>query len=483
MRIKAFKLHNIGRFESLEATFAQRDESTSSIVVFIGNNGAGKTSILQALSSSLDFFVQKLKSEEGSDGKIKDFDIRNSAKSACITLHVEDQEFSESPKTLFTWTRTGARAGMYSKERPQSADVTQLAALYRRALTEQENVNLPLIAYYPVERSVNQTPLKPRIASPSPQFEGYEGLSEDSIHFSRFFEWFRDREDHENELKASLPPDQKKLLDALIATESLDWSHDGDIEFEKLIIEFKHQADALKKTLTSSVQHMDPSIATAKDPQLNAVRQAIRNFMPGFSKLRVQRKPHLQLLIEKEGQTLDILQLSQGEKTLMALVGDIARRLAMLNPALDDPLEGTGIILIDEVDMHLHPKWQRNIIHQLTRTFPNCQFILTTHSPLVISDMKDTLVFALDDGELTRVASQYGQDANSVLLDVMETPIRNTDIDSQLNDLLDAIQDRKLEEARTLIQLLEQDLPISNFELAKAKLMLRKQELRIEKNS
>ncbi|WP_436718331.1 AAA family ATPase [Escherichia coli] len=126
-------------------------------------------------------------------------------------------------------------------------------------------------------------------------------------------------------------------------------------------------------------------MASSRDRQLTAVRTAISRFMPGFSNLRVRRKPRLHMSIDKNGQTLNVLQLSQGEKSLMALVGDIARRLAMMNPMLENPLNGEGIILIDEVDMHLHPTWQRTIIQRLTTTFPHCQFVLTTHSPLVIS--------------------------------------------------------------------------------------------------
>lgn len=166
----------------------------------------------------------------------------------------------------------------------------------------------------------------------------------------------------------------------------------------------------------------------------------------------------------------------------MALVGDIARRLAMMNPSLENPLHGDGIVLIDEVDLHLHPTWQRSIIERLTMTFPNCQFVLTTHSPLVISDCKEVLVYSLENGELVPVPSQYGQDANSVLLDVMDTHIRNPRIAEKFSDLLDLIQDRKLAKERELLENLEQELPESNIELTKASLLLRKQELRGEKN-
>jgi hypothetical protein len=80
------------------------------------------------------------------------------------------------------------------------------------------------------------------------------------------------------------------------------------------------------------------------------------------------------------------------------------------------------------------------------------------------------------------VPSQFGQDANTVLLDVMDTHIRNKEIGSQLNDALDAIQTGRLQDARNIIETLDAQLPPSNLELAKAKLFLRKQELRLEKN-
>jgi predicted ATP-binding protein involved in virulence len=184
------------------------------------------------------------------------------------------------------------------------------------------------------------------------------------------------------------------------------------------------------------------------------------------------------MAIDKNGETLNVAQLSQGEKSLMTLVGDIARRLAMLNPALENPLAGHGIVLIDEVDLHLHPSWQRSLCDRLIETFPNCQFVLTTHSPLVISDCKNVLVYTLANGELRQLPSQYGQDANTVLLDVMDTSIRNEKINAELNDLLDAIQDSNLSKAQELLAELTEELPANHLELVKAKLLLRKQELR-----
>ena len=136
--------------------------------------------------------------------------------------------------------------------------------------------------------------------------------------------------------------------------------------------------------------------------ELEIVRNVIEQFIPEYSSLRVQRTPHPHMRIEKDGKSFDLSQMSDGEKNMITLVGDIARRLAIANPSSSDPLKGDGIILIDEIDLHLHPKWQRLMIPQLTTIFPNCQFIITTHSPQVIGNTKPENIFILEqiDGEL-----------------------------------------------------------------------------------
>ncbi len=485
MQIKAFQLHNIGRFESLNASLTTANGEIAKVIIFVGNNGAGKTSILKSLSTSLGWLVARIRTEKGSGPILKDAVISNSGNFAKINIEVKNDAFIERSSDLFSWSIARPRTGRVNKESSNLADITELAELYREALTKSETYNLPLIAYYPVERSVTDTRLKPRNKPSTPQLSGYEGLSDTTINFSSFFEWFRNREDHENELKGLASKGEIFLSKAYRLKERVKKSTDISQETIELSLrKLDEQIRILEKNMAEIPRLQDLTKKFLSDSQLNAVRTAIQNFMPGFSHLRVQRMPRLQMLVEKDGQTLDILQLSQGEKSLMALVGDIARRLAMLNPSLEDPLLGKGVVLIDEVDMHLHPKWQRRIVQQLVATFPNCQFILTTHSPLVISDSKDILVFSLDHGELKRVAPQYGQDANSVLLGVMDTPARTEHLEAEFGDLFDMIQSCELDEAARMIATLESELPDPNshIELAKAKLMLRKQEVRLEKN-
>lgn len=476
MEVKQLKIENLGRFPSVAVDFAPTSTVRSNVTVLIGNNGAGKTSILKSLATGLSWFVARVRSDKGSGNPIPEEVILNGVGSAALNLVLHDH--SEPYQWTLAKTRTG-RKGVHAS---QLNDASRLADVYRSALSIQESSSLPLIAFYPVERVVLDIPLKIKEKHSFLQLDGYDNSLNQGVDFRRFFEWFRDREDWENEIGVEksilnhLKNDPEKFIDTLRFLEkgSKQIANLRDFDFPGAELIFDKLSSALQvaKTLDEG----------SKDPQLNAVRKAIANFMPGFSNLKVRRKPRLHMSIDKDGQTLNVLQLSQGEKSLMALVGDIARRLAMMNPDLEEPLHGNGVVMIDEVDMHLHPQWARSIVERLTTTFPNCQFVLSTHSPLVISDCKNVLVYALDNGHLTQVPSQYGQDANTVLLDVMDTHIRNAAVAKRLSDLLDLIQDRKLTDAKSLLTELEEELPPQNLELAKARILLRKEELRRAEN-
>ncbi|HCD1890397.1 TPA: AAA family ATPase, partial [Escherichia coli] len=127
---------------------------------------------------------------------------------------------------------------------------------------------------------------------------------------------------------------------------------------------------------------------------------AILRFLPEFESINlVYSETDVKLVLIKNGIQLDAQQLSQGEKTILTLVGDLARRLSLLNPELQNPFEGQGIVLIDEVDLHLHPTWQQKIIERLLTTFPNVQFVLSTHSPQVISTVPARSIRILEEVE------------------------------------------------------------------------------------
>ena len=193
--------------------------------------------------------------------------------------------------------------------------------------------------------------------------------------------------------------------------------------------------------------------AKYQDKQLVAVRNAIHTLIPEFDDLRVRRKP-LKMTVNKNGQELIINQLSDGEKCLLAMVGDIARRLAIANPSLDDPLQGEGIVLIDEIELHLHPQWQHKIIPRLTETFTNCQFIVTTHSPQVLSHVQPENIYILQSTPNGIIASHpensYGRDSNQILEDYMGTPERPQDIKDKILEIFRVIYKNDLGQAKNL---------------------------------
>lgn len=133
---------------------------------------------------------------------------------------------------------------------------------------------------------------------------------------------------------------------------------------------------------------------------LRVIDQALTRFLPAFGHLEATANPP-RLFIKKDGVRLEIAQLSHGERSFIAMVTDIAVRLALANPETNDPLsDGYGIVLIDELDLHLHPKWQRNIVEYLKKTFKNVQFIVTTHSPFIIQALKSGQLINLDPDEI-----------------------------------------------------------------------------------
>lgn len=128
---------------------------------------------------------------------------------------------------------------------------------------------------------------------------------------------------------------------------------------------------------------------SVKLKDLDSVRRAICGVIDGASDPYISLNPtrFLVSLTKENGirESLALSQLSGGYRTMLALVADLARRMAQANPVLQDPLESEAIVLIDEIDLHLHPEWQQRVLSDLQRVFPNVQFIVSTHSPQVLS--------------------------------------------------------------------------------------------------
>jgi len=185
--------------------------------------------------------------------------------------------------------------------------------------------------------------------------------------------------------------------------------------------------------------------------------------------------------VEKNGKRLTVNQLSGGELNLIAMIGDLARRMAIANPDSTKPLLGSGIVLIDEIDLHLHPKWQRMIVPKLRYVFPNCQFIISTHSPHVITHVEPESLFLLKQTDLGIVTEKpsgsYGKNVDRVLEDLMGLKTTRPDeVDFNLHSIFEAIDAGKLEKAQKMIAKLEQKIG-ADPELVRARVLIKRREL------
>ena len=192
--------------------------------------------------------------------------------------------------------------------------------------------------------------------------------------------------------------------------------------------------------------------------ELLTVRNAISSFFGDSVKLKIVKD---QLIAIKDRVELLFSNISDGEKSITLLLADIARRLAIANPNLDNPLEGTGIVLIDEIEMHLHPSWQRKVCKALKETFPNCQFIITTHSPQVLGELKTEEIWLLNDFNVYRPDSSYGLTSNEILDEIMDvidddtSLSRDSEIAKKLNEVSTLVELEKFNAAKKVIEEIE----------------------------
>jgi predicted ATP-binding protein involved in virulence len=489
LKISSIKLINFRVFEEISIDFNARSQSNNhtNVVVLIGNNGAGKTSILEGVAQNLGWLTNRILREKGTAKLIPQRDISNNnvaEYSAMVT------QFSVLNDLQYEIGLSTSKEGGSTPRRNSLEEISDLASLYRRANDRDTQFNMPIMAYYSVARAVEVDKRDIAIFDDSNleetlgKFRGYYKALNGPADFKLFYRWFKNLEDISNadsKGEQGLAVEIEKLEDKIALLTKIQESTSKNDSSRDIILSQKYESQAELEKLNAQLFNEQTN---SENLILMVVSKAIYKFMGEgeFNNLRIQRRPYSDMLIDKNGLTLSVLQLSQGERSLMALIADIARRFVLLNPSLENPLEGNGVVLIDEIDLHLHPKWQRRIIEQLTTTFPNCQFIITSHSPLVISDSKDILTYLIDDGELTVLPPLFGEDANSVLLKAMDTDIRNSEVNTRINDLFDLIHEARINDAKSMLAGLESDLPSNNVELIKAKLLLRKQELRREKN-
>lgn len=384
------------------------------LTVIVGENGVGKTSLLDALAILLDQYVARfVKASPQKAERLRDSDINVRVGEAALTVTVS--ETTETTSRQWRWLlRKQLRAIKVMQPRPSEFD--ELNSLVKRRVDERGDAisGEVLMVYYGQRRAVLDYPQRLRGNSQQTADAAFsDSLRLGDINFRQFVAWFRDREHDE-----ILP-----LLEGR---------------------EFRH------------------------DVQLQAVKRAM-TAATGLETPRYRGNPS-GLYVVKNGVDLRVDQLSSGEQTFLALAGDLARRLAMLNPDADDPLAAPGIVLIDEIELHLHPRWQRRIIPWLMETFTNCQFIVTTHSPQVLGRVHadNIRVLKQEDGRVAvyNVTASHGRDSNYILVSVLGGDERDEKIKKAFAELDRAIAHNDLDRAQALLAELQDDVEGGAPELA-----------------
>ena len=218
---------------------------------------------------------------------------------------------------------------------------------------------------------------------------------------------------------------------------------------------------ALSKEMPLAAQH------------LSALQAAARRFLPDCSGLRPGNGAESTLIVEKAGTPLDLRQLSDGERGVLAMVLDLSRRLSQDNEGSSDPLgEAQAVVLIDEIDLHLHPKWQRQIVRNLTDAFPRCQFIATTHSPQVIGEVEHDRIQIIADGKVYSPTHSYGVDSSRVLEEIMGAGPRTEEINALLSRIAEDVGKQRYDSARNLLTQLIGRLGENDPEVTRIRILL-----------
>ncbi len=425
MRIDKLRLQNFRKFEDTSIEFHPEFN------VLIGENASGKSTILEAIKLGFSIFVYRLAGDSGPlDVRLKKHDVRYSFPQG----NSKEMFF---PLNLTFWGEVGIAECIPSPWRYKSQshyfhessenlpfdyenlplgpdDVQDL----RSQVAKGESVILPLIASYGIPRTEKT-----------------------------------EKHQFENIVESRFDPYKDALNATCNAKPFFNWL------FRNFLIEIaKKQPSTL----------------------LHAVRNAIKQAIPECRDIRYDPEI-VEVLVDTERngqkQTIAFSDLSDGYRGMVGMIADIAHRAARLNPHLGENAvsETPGLVLIDEIDLHLHPKWQRGIVGNLRKIFPKMQFIVTTHSPLIVSEVRPESVIVLKDTEngfeWCPPEESYGHTLNDLVEDLFGDNKRPPEVEKNILELFDAIESGQLNDAKERYEKLK-DILQSDTELIKADILI-----------
>ena len=436
MYLEKLKLHNFRCYEKLEIDFNRQ------LTVLVGKNGSGKTTVLEAIAIALGTWFVGF-NIVNAKGINKRTDPLRKAYQIGATDDVQTQfpveieawgKIEESKDQILHWKRelytpTGTMTTKDAKE------IVEYAAEYQKAISEgRTDIYLPMVAYYGTGRLWDYHRQKRTdVFKVSSRTNGYIDCLDGTANVKLMMDWFQ------------------------IMT----------------INKYQRQEENLKS-----------------NPELDTVYLAMEKCLTnlsGYSDVKIRYNMGTQELDvyyseqDKQRMRIPLNQLSDGYKGMISLVADIAYRMATLNPQLGTEVlsKGDGVVLIDEVDLHLHPAWQQKVIDNLMNIFPKVQFIVSTHAPAIISSVKTDKLRILSNKEVCMTANQvYGKDVNSVMKEIMGVNDRPDQFVELFEKFYRLLSEKKYDEAGAVLDKLDEERGYHDPEIVKCRVKLKLERMR-----
>jgi len=436
MRIDRLEIENFKKFS--DYTLDLHPQFT----LLVGDNGTGKTTILDALAIAAGIWLVNSPDTtlNNSRRNILPSEIRLEAiESDTITQFIERKPVQiKAIGTINSqpvqWLRQIKTNGSRTSNTEAKEALEIISTLFQQ-VEAGEKIWLPIIAYYGAGRawlpSNQRDPKATTHTSPARRWDAFYDCFEERIRIADLHTWF-----------------QKEAIASV--------NRQGQMR-----------------------------------PGYKVVKLAILRCIPNADDLWFDPE-RSEIVVSIQGNPQPFSNLSAGQKMMVGLIADIAIKIVTQNASFliekldissqELPLilqQTSGLVLIDEIDVHLHPKWQRQVVDDLTRTFPSIQFVCTSHSPLVIGEVEATCIRVLErDEETGKVIStipleSYGLDANRILEEQMGSSERNQEVADELHALFILIDDENFDAAHQSIINLTEKLGPSEPEITRARTLIK----------
>ena len=436
MYLEKLKLHNFRCYEKLEIDFNRQ------LTVLVGKNGSGKTTVLEAIAIALGTWFVGF-NIVNAKGINKRTDPLRKAYQIGATDDVQTQfpveieawgKIEESKDQILHWKRelytpTGTMTTKDAKE------IVEYAAEYQKAISEgRTDIYLPMVAYYGTGRLWDYHRQKRTdVFKVSSRTNGYIDCLDGTANVKLMMDWFQ--------------------IMTINKYQRQEENLESNPELDTVYL-------AMEKCLTNLSGYSDVKI----------------RYNMGTQELDVYYSEQ-----DKQRMRIPLNQLSDGYKGMISLVADIAYRMATLNPQLGTEVlsKGDGVVLIDEVDLHLHPAWQQKVIDNLMNIFPKVQFLVSTHAPAIIGSVKTDKLRILSNKEVCMTANQvYGKDVNSVMKEIMGVNDRPDQFVELFEKFYRLLSEKKYDEAGAVLDKLDEDRGYHDPEIAKCRVKLKLERMR-----